>query len=129
MNLPLWIIMVLMNILDHTWMVFVNSKVLVEVAERLGGGQRDQKVGVLLPSSQDTNPAISTYNRWNEHFADSVLGQHLWLCRKFSALHRSTISSPPKKGVQSPKAFICFNSNWMNPMCGYSHREYVLKES
>ena len=78
--------MVLMNILDHTWMVFVNSKVLVEVAERLGGGQRDQKVGVLLPSSQDTNPAISTYNRWNEHFADSVLGQHLTLCRKFSAL-------------------------------------------
>ena len=28
---------------------------------------------------------------------------------------------PPKKGVQSPKAFTCLTSQWMIPMHGYSH--------
>ena len=34
---------------------------------------------------------------------------------KFSALTHSTISYHPKKGVQSPKAFICFTSHLINP--------------
>ena len=29
----------------------------------------------------------------------------------------STISSTPKKVTQLPRAFICFTSHWMNPMC------------
>ena len=47
-------------------------------------------------------------NRWNGHFADSILGQHLSLRRKFSALNHSTISSPhsrPKKGCSIAKGF------------------------
>ena len=37
----------------------------------------------------------------------------LW---QFSALNHSTISSTPEKGVQLPRAFICFNYHWMNLM-------------
>ena len=48
--------------------------------------------------------AVLNYSyRWNEHFADSILGQHLSLRRKFSALNHSTISSTPKKDVQMPE--------------------------
>ena len=45
----------------------------------------------------------ASLHRWNEHCLDSILGQQLSLCRKFSALNRSNISSTQKKGVQSPK--------------------------
>ena len=61
-------------------------------------------------------------NRWNEHFVDSILGQYHLLRRKFN-LNHPTISSPPKKVVQSPRAFIFFTFHRMNPMYahGYSH--------
>ena len=39
-----------------------------------------------------------------EHSLDLILGQHLFLCKKNSALNNLTISS-----------------YWMNPMKGYSH--------
>ena len=51
-----------------------------------------------------------------EQFEDSLLGPHLSFRRKFSALDHSAILSTPKKVVQSPKAFFCFTSYWMNPM-------------
>ena len=34
--------------------------------------------------------------------------------------------APLKKGVQSPKAFICFTSHWMNPNYWYSHHAHVV---
>ena len=39
----------------------------------------------------------------------------------FIALYQSTISLPPQKGVQSPKAFIRSTLHWMNPLYGYSY--------
>ena len=36
-------------------------------------------------------------NRWYELFVDSLMGQHLSLCRKFSALDHLTILSLSKK--------------------------------
>ena len=62
------------------------------------------------------------------HFEKSILGRHLSLCRKFSALNYSTISSASKNDVQSPKALICFTSHWMYPICGYSHTHIYVYE-
>ena len=52
--------------------------------------------------------------------------------RKFSVLNHSTISSPPKKGVQSPSAFICFTSHWTNLMYTngfYTHPNMYMNQS
>ena len=38
-------------------LILVTTKLLVQVAQRLGGGQTDQEVGLLLPLRQLTNPA------------------------------------------------------------------------
>ena len=61
---------------------------------------------------------------------DWILGQHPSLSlAPLTIRMKSTISSAFKKGVQSPKAFICFTSNWMNPMFGYSHTHMYIYES
>ena len=43
------------------------------------------------------------------------------LAESLAPLTIRPISSTPKKGFQSPKAFICPSSHWINPMYGYSH--------
>ena len=61
---------------------------------------------------QEFSPNMNRCN--NVNVVDSILGEHLWFFRKFSAFYHSTISSSPKKGVKSPKAFIFLTSHWMN---------------
>ena len=46
------------------------------------------------------------YGRWLKHKKLTFL-YHI-LCQLFNYFH--------KEGIQSPKAFICFISHWINPM-------------
>ena len=54
----------------------------------------------------------------------NILRIQLW----DSILEHLTISSPPKKDVQSPKAFIFFTTHWMKPMFGY-YNMHIMQRS
>ena len=65
------------------------------------------------------------FNRWNEHFADSNQGQRY----RYRASNHSTISSPQKIGVQSPRAFICFTSHLVILIYTYGCSHMYVYES
>ena len=76
--------------------------------------------------------AILRANKWNEHFANLLLRQCLYISlriMKFSP-YRPCIFDHyviPEKAAQSPKAFIFFTSHyWMNPLYGYVHMRHAM---
>ena len=42
---------------------------------------------------------VGYYYKWNQHCADSILGQHLSIYKKFSAITHSTVSPTPKMSI------------------------------
>ena len=62
----------------------------------------DQQTQQLLDGIMAYREAtLPITKRCNKHFVDSILGQHLLLCRNFGALNHTAILPPPQKKMCS----------------------------